>query len=131
VRERLAAWGPAAAWASFLFFLSSRPSLGVDLSGGLDKVAHFSAYLVLGFFLAHAAKRRDHPLLLAVALGMLYGALDEFHQSFVPGRTPAFADWIADVLGTVAGVLLFRQWCRWRDPAVGPVPEAAPERSSR
>src|SRR5690606_19266836 len=31
VRAGLVRWGPAAAWAAFLFFLSSRPSLSVPM----------------------------------------------------------------------------------------------------
>ncbi len=38
----------------------------------------------------------------AWVIAVAYGASDEFHQSFVPGRTPAVDDVIADALG--AGV---------------------------
>jgi VanZ family protein len=107
VRRWLVAWGPAATWAAVLFFLSSRSTLPVDLSSGLDKVAHFLAYLVLGFLLTHAAVYLRLPLLAAVALGWFYGALDEYHQSFVPGRDASFGDWVADAAGTVVGVVLF------------------------
>jgi VanZ family protein len=36
---------------------------------------------------------------LAVLMTAVYGALDEWHQSFVPGRFPERADFYADVLG--------------------------------
>jgi VanZ family protein len=104
---RLLAWVPAATWAAFLFFLSSRDTLPVDLSGGLDKVAHFAAYLVLGFLLAFGASRTGLSLALAVFLGFAYGVFDELHQSTVPGRHADAGDWIADAAGTLAGVLLF------------------------
>lgn len=101
------AWGPAAAWAAFLFFMSSRTSLPVDLVSGTDKIAHFAAYAVLGLLLAYGAGVLGRSPLVAVALGWLYGALDEFHQSFVPGRAAEFGDWVADAFGTLAGVGLF------------------------
>jgi VanZ family protein len=104
---RLLVWVPAATWAAVLFFLSSRDTLPVDLGGGLDKVAHFGAYLVLGFLLAFGANRLSLPLWLAVVLGFAYGLLDELHQSTVPGRHADLGDWIADAAGTLAGVLLF------------------------
>lgn len=100
-------WGPAAAWAAFLFLLSSRSTLPVDLESGLDKVAHFGAYLVLGFLLARGAYGIGVPILVAIAVGWCYGALDEFHQATVPGRMPSVGDWVADALGTAAGVGLF------------------------
>ena len=100
-------WVPAAAWAAVLFLVSSRQTLGVDLDGGLDKLAHFGAYLVLGALLAFGANRQGIRPLAAVGLGMLYGVLDELHQSLVPGRSPELGDWLADALGTLAGVALF------------------------
>jgi hypothetical protein len=107
VIDRLLVWVPAAIWAAFVFFLSSRETLPVDLSGGLDKVAHFGAYLVLGFLLAFGAYRMGLPLGLAILLGFAYGVLDELHQSTVPGRHADVGDWIADAAGTLAGVFLF------------------------
>lgn len=100
-------WGPAAIWAAFLFYMSSRTTLPVDLAGGLDKVAHFCAYLVLGFLLAYAAEQLRLSWAVALGLGALYGVLDELHQSIVPGRQADIADWVADLLGTLVGVLLF------------------------
>src|SRR5690606_26555225 len=48
---RVVPWIPAAVWAAVLFLASSQVTLGVTLSGGQDKIAHFAAYLVLGFLL--------------------------------------------------------------------------------
>lgn len=113
MRNALIAWGPAAAWAAFLFFMSSRPSLPVDLHSGLDKVAHFGAYAVLGFLLAFGASRTGKGLVVAVAIGWIYGGVDELHQAIVPNRYASFGDWLADAAGGVVGVLLFL-WFRSR-----------------
>lgn len=113
---RLRAWAPAAAWAAVIFAFSSRPALPVDLERGLDKLAHFAAYALLGLLLARGAYRSGASPWLAVALGLLYGASDEIHQSFVPGRAMDLADWVADALGSAAGVLLFHRIRRTRDP---------------
>ena len=107
MKRWVVAWGPAAIWAAFLFFMSSRPTVPVDLSMGLDKVAHFGAYFVLGLLLAHGATRFSYPAVVAIVLGALYGASDEWHQSMVPGRAAEAGDWVADTLGTIAGVALF------------------------
>lgn len=110
--RRFRAWLPALAWAGTIFFLSSRSSLpeGPELIPGFDKVAHFGAYALLGLLLAHAVRATGLPLVAAVALGWLYGASDEWHQSFVPGRSVELLDWVADALGVLAGVYLFKLW---------------------
>jgi hypothetical protein len=107
VKAWLVAWGPAAAWAAVLFYLSSQPTLPVHVGSGIDKVLHFAAYLVLGGLAAWGAARSAAIPAVAIFLSAFYGMLDEYHQTFVPGRSAEVADWIADFLGTVAGVLLF------------------------
>ena len=115
MRRWAVAWGPAATWAAVLFFLSSRPSVGVPLPNGLDKLAHLVAYLVLGLLLARAVSRLGLPPLSAIAIGWVYGFLDELHQSFVPGRHAEVGDWIADALGVVLGVAIYFSTPRLRD----------------
>ena len=102
----LKAWGPAALWAAVLFYLSSRtwrsglPSLGID-----DAVAHFLLYGGLGLALAYGRSRasRTPPHRILFFAGVLFALSDEFHQGFVPGRTPSAGDLLADVAGLAAG----------------------------
>jgi VanZ family protein len=42
--------------------------------------------------------------LAAIALATMYGVSDEFHQSFVPGRSPDRFDVVADCVGATIGV---------------------------
>ncbi len=109
---RLRAWGAAAAWAALIFWLSSRPSIPAPAIPGLDKVAHLAAYAVLGFLLARAAPGS----LAAVALGLLYGASDEIHQTYVPGRTADPLDWVADAAGVLLGTWAHTLWRARRAP---------------
>lgn len=103
-------WAPALLWAAVLFVLSSRPTLPADLGGGLDKVAHFGAFAVLGLLLARGARKRGLSVAWPMLLGFAYAATDEIHQAFVPGRYPDAADWVADALGVVVGCfLLYRR----------------------
>jgi VanZ family protein len=44
--------------------------------------------------------------LAAIALATMYGVSDEFHQSFVPGRSPDRFDVVADCVGATIGVAL-------------------------
>ena len=106
------AWAPALAWAAALWMASSLPTVPGPELPAADKVAHFSAYAVLGALLAFGAARTGTAPGVAVALGLLYGGVDEVHQAFVPGRAPDPLDWVADAAGVLAAVFLYT---RWRD----------------
>lgn len=106
MRRMLVAWGPATLWAAVLFYLSSlRFDDGPPLIQINDKVVHGILFGVLGGLLAwgrpRASSSWSHGLFLAV--GLLYALSDEFHQRFVPGRTPSGWDLLADGVGLVAG----------------------------
>jgi VanZ family protein len=107
---RALAWLPALAWAALIFSLSARPTLPAPEVPYLDKVAHFGAYAVLGACLAFAVHRSSLPMALALFLGAAYGASDEIHQMFVPGRSPDVFDWVADAAGVAASVYLYSRW---------------------
>lgn len=108
--SRLRAWGPVLLWAGIIFAVSAQPTIPVELGDGRDKLAHFAAYTIFGLLAAHAIPPRRGFALLAVLLGVAYGASDEIHQHFVPGRSVELADWIADSLGVLAGVSIHRLW---------------------
>lgn len=110
--RRLFAWLPAALWAAGIFALSSRPALPTPSFPGSDKAAHFGAYTVLGGLLAHGAASSALGPAWPVAIGWAYGASDELHQGYVPGRFPDGWDWLADALGVIAGVMLYRRFFR-------------------
>jgi VanZ family protein len=80
---------------------------------GVDKVQHLLAYAVLAVGVAFwfsRARWRAHPaltLLAVVCISSLYGATDEVHQHFVPGRTCNAWDWLADTLGAAIGAALY------------------------
>jgi VanZ family protein len=41
---------------------------------------------------------------------MGYGLLDEWHQTFVPGRYGSFTDAGFNVIGAVIGLWIYRSW---------------------
>lgn len=86
-----------------IWWLSSQPeTLGPDLRHPLDWTAHFLAYLALAFSLGRATASRTAAFLIAV----WFGAFDEVHQAFVPGRDAGITDWLFDLLGAWVGVRL-------------------------
>lgn len=78
-----------------------------------DKVAHMFLYFGLGIFLHLTFRNSDNRILrkyaavLAIAIGVLYGISDEFHQMYVPGRTSSIHDLYADGLGVTIAQIVF------------------------
>ena len=76
----------------------------------IRKLAHFTIYTILGILLMSLAETFDFTnkkrLLLSVLIGLLYACLDEFHQSFTPGRTPLITDVLIDTSGVIVGSLI-------------------------
>lgn len=77
----------------------------------IRKTAHFVEYFIFSLLVLRAirAGRRDHQLawaLAAIAIVAGYASLDEFHQSFVPGRTAAVSDVLLDTTGGTAAQLI-------------------------
>ena len=72
------------------------------------KVEHFFYYGTMALLLARGLGRRWFWIaLLAVPL---VGALDEWHQLYVPGRNSSVWDWGTDALGTVVAVNIYYRW---------------------
>lgn len=102
-------WAPPAFWALAILLLTSIPNPNIPAPKDSDKVLHFGVYAILGVLTARAAGlRRDRfALCAAIVAGVsLFGAIDEWHQYFIPGRSPAVEDWIADSVGGLAGTLV-------------------------
>ncbi len=108
-------WALAGAYMALIFFLSAQgPSEGLLFLGtsGLDKVVHAAEFGLLAVLLMRAfdssGMRRGGVwvVVFAAALTAAYGALDEWHQSVVPGRVPSLVDACADVAGAgIAAVM--------------------------
>ncbi len=69
----------------------------------IRKLAHYSEYAVLGALLFLAVSRftdrQSIQLGVSSVLGILYALSDEFHQSFVGGRSPMLKDVLIDSFG--------------------------------
>lgn len=129
-------WWPVVAWMSVIFLFSTDlfsgsntssilrpllssllPSLTVDEIDWIHvitrKLGHWCEYFILARLLIGALtgqfpmwKPRRHWL-CAVVLAVLYSASDEWHQSFVPSRSPSSFDVLIDGLGAICGALWF------------------------
>jgi len=111
-------WLPSVLCMAAIYYFSS--TTGDDMGGWLTKIqrllpfmqgfdwGHFVAYFILALTFAWGitGKRLTWGMKAAVVLlCLLYGVTDEFHQSFVPGRTPDVKDLRNDGIGAVLAML--------------------------
>lgn len=95
-------WLPAGALMGLIFFLSSLSNPPTPLRfPHADKAVH----AVLYGGLTAALLIPGLPPIRAAALASGYGATDEIHQRFVPGRDASWGDWLADTAGAAAAAV--------------------------
>ncbi|MFC5467252.1 VanZ family protein [Cohnella suwonensis] len=111
---------PALACMLTIFFTSSRSGDQLDtvlpwvqkwLPGLADfNPMHYVAYFALGLTFAYAFGAKLSSTwpgaMLNVALCALYGVTDEWHQSYVPMRTPDPSDLLHDAIGAAVAAVL-------------------------
>ena len=115
---RAAATLPALATASFIYWLSDGPIPGGTLPSFVlsDKVAHALAYGFFALTLLPALRigaglPRRITVRRALLLAVMYGAFDEVHQGWVPGREKDVGDFLADAAGAgVAALAANHYW---------------------
>jgi len=101
----------------FIFWLSDQSTLLTPLKfPHQDKVMHMGAYFILAAFTVRAFRHLafSYGLFLTSCLifSSLYGASDEWHQSFVAGRFSDVNDWIADTVGAILLLTLYHFYRR-------------------
>ncbi|MFZ0978366.1 MAG: VanZ family protein [Candidatus Acidiferrales bacterium] len=130
----LALWWPALAWAVVISLFSTHlftsqntghiiipvlhwlfPSVSPQtlefVHHIIRKCAHLTEYFILSLLLLRGIRAGRHGMrlawaALAIVLVAGYASLDEFHQRFVPGRTPAVTDVLIDTTGGAAAQAL-------------------------
>jgi VanZ family protein len=97
-----------------IFYLSHQPGdvIRLPLFPGIDKLAHCIAYGSLaGAFLYslqpyfNTFNNKFIVAIIVVAFCVLFGISDEYHQSFIQGRSVSFWDVVADGLGALLVVV--------------------------
>jgi VanZ family protein len=111
---------PAPVIVAAIWILSSQSTLPqIKTVLGIDKIQHLLAYTVLavaaGFWISPETwgRRKLGSFLLTAAVASIYGAVDEIHQFFVPGRNADVWDWAADTLGGLLGALAALSFVPW------------------
>jgi VanZ family protein len=110
-RKVLLVYTPLVLYWIILLTATSLPANDIPALGLYDKFYHLAAYAVLSFFLnltlIYQRKSKflfEKSAIAAIIISSIYGALDEIHQLFVPGRSAEILDWAADLIGAFLGV---------------------------
>ena len=102
---------PALAWIVLIFIASSIPGNAFPDIGifQFDKLVHIALFFTLSLLTYRATRYQSrfpalsvYALWVSLLFAVLYGATDELHQIFVPGRTPDPYDWLADSFGALS-----------------------------
>ncbi len=115
MERRLALWVPAVLDMAAIFYVSSLHQAPLPPGVG-DKPAHSLAYVILGVLVVRAvagglpSRLTWTTALLALAITIGYGASDELHQRFVPGRSADLMDLYADAVGACIGTIACWAW---------------------
>lgn len=127
--NRLIRFIPAIVWMAVIFVLSGKS--GSELGGWLPYVnrvipglqgfdpMHYAAYFVLALAVAFGLGPLSWTFrgcFMNIAICVLYGITDEWHQSFVPGRSPEWADVWRDAVGSAAAGIMLLIYGRLRRP---------------
>lgn len=112
---------PALLWGLVIFLAISMPPGNIPKTGlfnipYFDKIVHFGLFTVFGMLLSLGLfKQREEGLLrqnfvlLTILTGLFYGSITEILQHFYfTGRDGNWFDVMANLFGTVFGVIIFR-----------------------
>jgi len=97
-----------AGWVALTLTLTSipDPEFGPSFPGA-DMIAHFGFYGVMGFLFVLWRRETGAGAAAAVVWAAIFaallGAVDEYHQQWIPGRSMELLDWAADFAGGTAG----------------------------
>jgi len=132
-RKFLKYYLPPILYAILIFILSSLPGKSLPKIGSWNYLIHFIEFFILGYLIKRAffvniggrisffslfkknktrlaiisSRRLITAFSLSIFLGILYAALDEYHQSFISGRVASLSDFLFDSLGIIFGQFLF------------------------
>jgi VanZ family protein len=133
-------WLPVVLWMGFIFTMSTSLGASDNTSRFIEpllrallphaapetidwahflirKAGHLTEYAILALLLRRALRATLHPgssglkvSALALLIAAAYASTDEFHQTFVPGRTPSPHDVLIDTTGAFVALAVAAVW---------------------
>jgi len=90
--------------------LSLLPSSHLSPGKGLDKIGHLLFYLLLVLIVWYHPKRGMMMASLVALFGLNFGFFLELIQKRIPGRSFDWMDFIMEVIGLGAGLIILGFW---------------------
>ena len=111
-RARFLLWAPVLLLLAYETYLSAQsrlPTPGIEFPQ-IDKLEHAAYFFLTGLAAVRAARFGEHwsrgkTAVFLVLSAVLWGCLDEIHQSFVPFRSVEIGDVLADTGGVALAVI--------------------------
>jgi VanZ family protein len=101
-----------------IFLFSAQPYDGHEMAWWEvvgRNLGHFGGYALLAAAWCWALRGGvSRPMALAAALSLIYAITDEYHQTFVEGRTGTWEDVAIDALGITAALVVVRRTAKSR-----------------
>ena len=82
-----------------------------NLNLPLRKIMHFTEYLILSLLLLNALTKTNikNKYFITIIICFLYAITDEYHQTFIDGRTGKFIDVLIDTTGSMLGLIIYNK----------------------
>ncbi len=113
-------WLPVLGCMGLIFYASSLSGKDIpSLFAFQDILFHGAIYAILALFFYRALKNTSPRLIrlqlfiFTIIFGFAYGASDEFHQLFTPGRDCSGFDLMVDTIGSCAGGFIGGIFYKW------------------
>jgi len=95
-----------------IFVFSSIPgsSMGNIKNIWPSRIYHMVVFFLFNFFLFMLIKKEEinkKQIIIPVIISLIYAALDEIHQIFVPFRGAGITDWLTDSLGIFVSAVVY------------------------
>ncbi|MDX1627946.1 MAG: VanZ family protein [Fulvivirga sp.] len=100
-------------WAVFILVLTLTPGKSIpDLTLlSYDKLGHAFVFMILSFLISKGFQELRRKALISTVTTLVittfYGFLIEFSQDYIPDRNMDWFDAIANIIGSILGVLVF------------------------
>lgn len=81
------------------------------LNKPLRKVMHFTIYLILSILVLNALNNFNikNKTIITIIFCLIYALTDEYHQTFINGRTGQLSDVLIDTLGSILGTIIYKK----------------------
>lgn len=82
-----------------------------NLNLPLRKIMHFTEYLILSLLLLNALNKTNikNKYFITILTCFIYAITDEYHQTFITGRTGQFIDVLIDTAGSILGLIIYNK----------------------